>query len=195
MSMHWKPEANAKPVVLGKSRIRRDPVQLQPQAPIRKTIRRTNEQEMWFGVTGVLLITAAIVAATVGISIATYTRFDPVAAAQERRFSQCYNAVGPNCVVSGDTISISGAKVQIAGLDAPGIQAARCDSERSQGIQAALRLADLLNSGRVTVSGTFRDRAGREVRKVRVKDRDVADAMIDAGVAHAYGDAPRNWCR
>jgi len=28
-----------------------------------------------------------------------------------------------------------------------------------------------------------------------VKDRDVASAMIDAGVAHAYLGAPRNWCR
>ena len=196
MSMHWKPEGKAKPVVMGKSRIRRDPVQLEPQTPsARKTVRRTSEQEMWFGVTGVLLMAGAIVAATVGISIATYTKIDAASAAQERRFNQCYNAVGPNCVVDGDTISVGGVRMQIAGLDSPGIQSARCESERSQGIVAALKLADLLNGGRVTISGSFRDRTGREVRTVRVKDRDVASAMIDAGVAHAYLGAPRNWCR
>jgi endonuclease YncB( thermonuclease family) len=194
MSMHWKPESNAKPVVLGKSRIRRDPVPLEIKPTLHKAPRLTSEQEMLFGVAGILLLAACLVAAIVGISWATWFRDDSNAAAQSARFGQCYNAIGPNCVVDGDTIYLGGTRITIAGLEAPGIQSARCDTERDKGIDAAVQLQALLNSGSVTVSRTFRDDYGRNVSTVTVKGRDVAAKLIDAGVAREYQGTPKNWC-
>jgi endonuclease YncB( thermonuclease family) len=159
-----------------------------------RTAVRSREQEMWFGIAGVLLFAAAITAATVGISAATLFNADPAAEAQAARFNQCYNADGPNCVLDGDTIYVRGVKVTVAGMVAPQIQDARCDAERSRGIDAAVRLADLLNSGRVTVSGPFRDPYGRNVRKVEVKGRDVGTAMINAGVARTFDGLNKGWC-
>ncbi len=49
-----------------------------------------------------------------------------------------------------------------------------------------MRLADLLNSGKVTVSTPFRDPYGRVVRKVQVGGDDVGKTLIDAGVAREY---------
>ena len=57
-----------------------------------------------------------------------------------------------------------------------------------------MQLANLLNSGRVTVSGTFRDEFGRDVRKVQVKGVDVAGTLISAELAREYGSKTRPWC-
>jgi len=84
--------------------------------------------------------------------------------------------------------------VGIAGGEGPKRRDAARPAARTQGIAAAVRLADLLNSGRVTVSGTFRDASGREVRKVAVKGEDVAGTMISAGVAREYGSERGSWC-
>ena len=192
MSMHWKPEVT-KPVALGKSRIRRDPVPLASPVALRKVPPRSDTKETWFGVAGVLVIAATLVIATVGIAVATYSKFDPSVAAEASRFGQCYNG-GPNCVLSGDTIYVGSARVEIAGMEAPGIQGARCEAERTRGIEAAVQLANLLNSGRVTVSGTFRDEFGRDVRKVQVKGVDVAGTLISAELAREYGSKTRPWC-
>lgn len=192
MSKPWnpgKPSAAVKP-----SRIRREPVRLESDVPARRVARRSDEQETWLGVAGVLLFAAALVVVIVGISVATFSKYDPAAAAKARRFAQCYDADGPNCVLDGDTIYVAGAKVEIAGLEAPQIQRARCPAERTQGIDAAVRLQNLLNSGRVTVSRPIRDADGREVRKVLVKGHDVRDAMIGAGVARRYDGKNKGWC-
>ena len=85
-------------------------------------------------------------------------------------------------------------KVEIAGVEAPQIQDARCDAERSRGIDAAVRLADLLNSGKVSVGAPFRDPYGRAVRKVQVDGEDVAGTMVEAGVAREYDGKPQGWC-
>jgi micrococcal nuclease len=192
VSKHWKP--GKKTVELAPaarpSRIRRDPPPVE-----RKVEPRTDEEEVWFGVAGVLLIAAVLAALTVGIGVATFSRYDPsAAAANAAQFDQCYNSDGPNCVLDGDTIYVAGEKVQIAGMEAPKIQGAQCDGERSRGISAAVQLADLLNSGRVTVSGTFRDPYGRDVRKVQVNGQDAGKAMIDAGVARRYNGKQKAWC-
>ena len=85
-------------------------------------------------------------------------------------------------------------KVTIAGVEAPQIQDARCDAERNSGIDAAVRLADLLNSGKVSVSAPFQRHGGRTVRKVRVNGEDVGVALIDVGVAREYDGGRRSWC-
>ncbi|MEO8454127.1 MAG: thermonuclease family protein, partial [Sphingomicrobium sp.] len=188
MSKHWTPR---KPTVVLRpaqrpSRIRRDPVRLEPALDPVKAEANALEREMRGGVAGVLLFAAALAVLVIGISAATIFHDDPGAAARAARFGQCYNADGPNCVVDGGTISIGGKTVAIAGIEAPQIQGARCADERAQGIEAAVRLVDLLNSGNVTVSTLFRDPYGRMVRKVRVGGDNVGKTLINAGVAREY---------
>lgn len=186
-------------VALRSSRIRREPVQLETTRPltkaeIEKAEARSREIEIWGGVAGVVLFAAGIVALTFGISAATIFKNDPAAAAAAARFNQCYNAEGSSCVLDGDTIRIDGKRVEIAGIAAPAIVDAQCPEERSRGIDAAVRLADLLNGGNVTVGAPIRDAYGREVRKVQVGDEDVGDSLIDAGLARKYDGTPQEWC-
>jgi micrococcal nuclease len=193
VSKHWNPRKPS--VALKPSRIRRDPVRLVSDVPsARRTVRRTDDQETWFGIAGVLSLAAVIVTTIVGISVATFSKYDPAEAAKAARFGQCYNAEGPNCVLDGDTIYFGREKVVIAGITAPEIQGAHCDAERSRGVDAAVLLVDLLNSGNVTVSRTFNDEYGREVRKVLVKGKDVRDAMLVAGAVQKYKGMRRKWC-
>jgi endonuclease YncB( thermonuclease family) len=197
--MHSK--IRRKTVAVRPSRIRREPVRLQNIAPplskaeLEKAVARSRKLEVWGGVGGVLLFGAGLAVAIVGISAATIFRdSDPAAAAQAARFVQCYSTDGSNCVLDGGTVYVAGEKVAIAGIEAPQIQDAQCDDERNRGIGAAVRLADLLNSGKVTVSRSFRDSYGRDVRKVKVNGEDVGAAMIDAGVAREYDGKQPDWC-
>lgn len=194
--MHWKPAK--KTVELGPparpSRIRRQPIQLNPNVPVKRE-RPSNyrERELFFGIAGILFFGAAIAAGVIGLSIYTVFRDDPDAAARAARFGQCYNAEGPNCVLDGDTIYVGGQRVEIAGIEAPKILDARCDEEHDRGILAATQLAMLLNSGPVTIGAPFSDQTGRVVRKVEVKGRDVALTMISRDVAH-QADSGLRWC-
>lgn len=188
MSKHWKPgkktvELNPAP---RPSRIRREPVQLNPNVPA-KPQRPINyrEIELYGGIAGILLFAALIAAMIIGLAIFTVFRDDPAADARALQFSQCYNAQGPNCVLDGDTIYVDNKRVEVAGIDAPGIADAKCDAEHDRGIAAATELAMILNSGPVTLGEPFRDSlTGRTVRKVEVKGRDVAPRMIADDVAH-----------
>ena len=168
---------------------------LESSARVKEAEINSREREVWSGIAGVLLFAFAIVIVTIGISVATISRDDPAAAARTAQFGQCYNAQGPNCVLDGDTLYVAGVKVEIAGLEAPRIRDARCANERDRGIEAASRLADRLNGGRVTVSGIVPGRDGREVRKVQVGGHDVGKAMIEAGLAHGdAGSSRQPWC-
>ena len=188
MSKHWKPgkktvELNPAP---RPSRIRREPVQLNPNVPARPQ-RPINyrEIELYGGIAGILLFAALIAAMIIGLAIFTVFRDDPAADARALQFSQCYNAQGPNCVLDGDTIYVDNQRVEVAGIDAPSIADAKCDAEHDRGIAAATELAMILNSGPVTLGEPFRDSlTGRTVRKVEVKGRDVAPRMIADDVAH-----------
>lgn len=179
------------------SRIRRkmpllaEPV-LDPRDEKQRELRK-RELEMWGGVTGVVLFATAIAMLVVAIGAFTFFRSDPEAEARAKRFNQCYNATGPNCVLDGNTIYIQRERVQIAGLESPRIQGAECAAERAKGVSAAVALADLLNRGKVTANPAFRDAQGREVRKVAVNGEDVAATMIDAGVARKPGETA-DWC-
>ena len=188
-----------KRVAVRASRIRREPVRLEPvremsAAELRRAEARARDREMWGGVAGMAMFAAAIAAAAVAIGVATFFRYDPNAAAKAARFEQCYAAEGGNCVVDGDTIYVGGEKMQIAGIEAPPIQDAKCDAARTRGIDATTRLADLLNSGNVTVSRAFRDFTGRSVRHVLVNGDDVGKTMIDAGIAREAGTPAPDWC-
>jgi endonuclease YncB( thermonuclease family) len=111
-------------------------------------------------------------------------------------FSSCKWGGGTNCVVDGDTFWIGGAKVRIAGIDAPETHDYRCAAELALGDRATAKLQALLNSGAVTMSGIGRDRDvyGRLLRNVQVNGADVGEAMVGAGVARVYGGGRRSWC-
>lgn len=182
-----------KPGAPTKSRIRREPVPIAPKVDLAKAAAISSEREVWGGVAGVLTFAGALVVLAVAISAATIFHDDPAAAARAARFGQCYNS-GPNCVIDGGTIRVAGHKIAIAGVDAPQIQDARCEDERGRGIDAAVRLAELLNGGRVTVGAPFRDAAGREVRKVAVGGEDVGQALVDADVVREPDGTRQDWC-
>jgi endonuclease YncB( thermonuclease family) len=111
-------------------------------------------------------------------------------------FSYCKRGGGTNCVVDGDTFYLNGAKVRIAGIDAPETHDYGCQSELELGNQATEMLHSFLNSGAVTMTGIDRDRDvyGRLLRNVSVNGEDVGEAMISAGVARAYAGGRRSWC-
>jgi len=186
VSKQWSPRKQT--VQLAPSRIRRQPVPVQkaPEPP-------SPEREVLGGIAGITLFAVALAVLILGVSIATIIHTDPNAAARAARFGQCYDAEGSNCVLDGNTIYIQGQKIEIAGVVAPKIQGAQCDDERSRGIDSAVRLADLLNSGKVTVGASVREPDGQLRTRVEVGGNDVATAMINAGMARAYGNTD-GWC-
>ena len=149
---------------------------------------------MWSTAAGIVLFALVCAAPTLGIS-ETASHRTAVETPHAGQFGNCYNRGGPNCVLDGDTIYFKGQKVEVAGVDAPEIETAGCPEEVKRGIEAAGRLADLLNSGKVTIAGAERGTDGQLLRKVKVNGRDVGNAMISAGLAHKYGGGPRSWCR
>jgi micrococcal nuclease len=195
VSKHWNPSRPTVELRPKASRIRRQPVRLSETIAADKprTAVRTREQEMWGSIVGVLLFAVLIVVAIAGIAVATIVHEDPGANARAKQYDQCYTGA-PNCVADGGTIYVAGEKVVIAGIDAPQIRGAQCPEERTRGIDAAVRLANTLNSGSVTLGAPFLDSSGRQVRAVEVKGRDVGQWMIGAGLAREYLGARQNWC-
>ena len=195
MSKHWKqPSRNS--IAVRPSRIRRDPPPRMPtEAELQQADAQKRERELWSGVTGVLIFALGIAVVAIAIGAVTYSNLDPAAAAREAaRFRQCYNG-GTNCVLDGDTIYFNRQKVEIAGIEAPLIKGASCSNEKLRGIDAAVGLAQLLNSGEVTVSNPFSDQYGRTVSNVAVDGKDVAKAMISSHLAKEYIGEKRTWCR
>ncbi len=190
MKQQFKPGRQT--VALNQSRIRRAPVRIQPQVPVKKAQPRTREQELWAGVAGIVLLAAACFALIMGVS--AITRSSAAPSAPPPRFNHCYNGAGPDCVWDGDTINLNGERVEIAGMDAPEIRGSACTEESRSGIAAAVRLRELLNSGEVKVMGTERGTDGRLLTRLDVGGRDLAAAMIAQGVAREYAGGPRSWC-
>jgi micrococcal nuclease len=189
VSKQWKPGKQT--VELRPSRIRREPVR--PQAPVKAI---SPEREIWMTVFGVALFAIVSAAIIFGFSeITSHRASDKAEQADDARFGQCYNHMGPNCVIDGDTAYIAGEKVEIAGMNSPGIVGANCDAERSRGIAAAVQLVEILNGGTVTLGGSVHGRDGRMLRSVSVDGRDVGRAMVAAGVVRDPDQGPTSdWC-
>ena len=168
------------------------PVDIDPRKA-RALEAEARKREIRYGVLGVLAIAAVLAAVVIGISAATFSKYDPAAAAAAR-WGQCYNGDRTHCVLDGGSIYFEGDKVQIAGVAAPRIQGGACDAERSRGIDAATRLAELLNGGKVTVGAPFRDAYGRAVSKMQVGGQDVSETMISADVVRRYDGDKQDWC-
>ena len=98
-------------------------------------------------------------------------------------------------VIDGDTFSLNGTRIRVAGIDAPETHPARCPYEAQIGAAATQKLADLLRGRPLWVSGLKTDRYGRAVAVVRVNGEDVANAMIGSGLVRNYdGKQRQRWC-
>ena len=98
-------------------------------------------------------------------------------------------------VIDGDTFSMGGQRIRVAGIDAPETHPPRCMEESRLGLAATQKLEQLLGSGTVTMSGAGHDQYGRELRSVQVNGQDVGAAMISAGLARSYdGKKRQGWC-
>jgi endonuclease YncB( thermonuclease family) len=193
VSKHWKPGKKAvdlQPEVRP-SRIRRDPVA--SQSVVRKVRWHSREWEIGVAVIGITLFALAIFVVTVGFSAITGDK-DGNGAAQAQRFGSCDGEGGPNCVIDGDTIRVAGVTVDIAGMQTPQIEAPRCPEEQRRGAQAADRLIQLLNSGKVTLGESVPEADGQSRHKVAVDGQDVGAAMIREGLARESGIGRISWC-
>jgi micrococcal nuclease len=98
-------------------------------------------------------------------------------------------------VIDGDTFSMGGQRIRVAGIDAPETHPPLCMEEARLGLAATQKLRELLGSGTVTVSGAGHDQYGRELRSVQAGGQDVGVAMISAGLARRYdGKKRQGWC-
>jgi endonuclease YncB( thermonuclease family) len=183
VSKHWKP--NKPTVELAPSRIRRAPERKQT------IVRRSDGEELWFGVVGVVIVAAVLAIAIVAIGVVTIVR---ATTKPDRSFQQCYSAGGRDCVLDGDTLILARERVDIAGMIAPSVNGAACKAERERGIAASVALSNLLRSGNAEVAAPYRNPFGREVRLVKVDGRDVANRMIDAGHARRDEGQSVDWC-
>ena len=191
MSKPWKPGKETVP--LRPSRIRRDP--LRPDKLDKVEAKPwSREREMWGAFAGVVLIAAACAALMVGVSQVTNSGNRAEAASAAPQFDHCLNANQPDCILDGDTFFIGGERVEIAGIDAPEIRSSGCPEESRRGIQAAVRLKNLLNRGPVTLANARRDADGQLVREVDVQGIDVGTAMVAGGFARSAASAPGSWC-
>src|SRR6266513_1702950 len=89
-------------------------------------------------------------------------------------------------VIDGDTFILNATRIRVAGIDAPETHPARCAEEARLGQAATQKLAELLRGRPLWISWLRPDRYGRSVGIVRVGGKDVADAMISAGLARNY---------
>jgi micrococcal nuclease len=100
-------------------------------------------------------------------------------------------------VVDGDTIrSPAGIRYRLLGFDAPEIFHAQCDSEYSLGMRAKARLEDLIAGGnaRLVESGKL-DRYARALAVLTINGRDVAETLVQEGLARRYfGRRRQSWC-
>ena len=107
-------------------------------------------------------------------------------------------------VVDGDTIdavvppSRERQRYRLIGFDTPETHYARCDAERALGERATRRLEDLVRGTgvRIDVQGASKDRYGRGLAKLSVREEDVGRILIREGLAVAYsGRGQRiDWC-
>lgn len=131
-----------------------------------------------------LILSAAILLATVS-----------VADAQRRTIR----------VIDGDTIKASNlrATVRIAGYDSPEIRkdirsGYRCEKELELGLRAKAKLEELVTPPNVVVVKRTRafDEYGRRLAVVTINGHDVANIMVDQGMAREWGPGMTRpkWC-
>jgi endonuclease YncB( thermonuclease family) len=79
-------------------------------------------------------------------------------------------------VIDGDTLSIAGARIRLAGIDAP-------ERGQAQGQDATSHLRHLLSAGEVQIVPLTYDKYGRIVARVICEGRDICRQMVIDGYA------------
>lgn len=96
-------------------------------------------------------------------------------------------------VLDGDTIAVGRERIRIIGLDAPETFDARCPAEKALGDRATTAMRQMVTQGvRIERAGN-KDRYRRTLARVYFQGRDVADIMVERGLAMPY-DCPRGRC-
>ena len=100
-------------------------------------------------------------------------------------------------VVDGDTVNLAGQSIRLVGFDTPETYRAECASERRLGDAATDRLRDLLARASSAQLAYLprRDQYGRDLARLMLDGRDVADIMVGEGLARRYSGGQRqSWC-
>lgn len=110
-------------------------------------------------------------------------------------FAFCGRSGLNNCVADGNTFWMKGVKTQLAGIDVPQIDRARCMEERQRGFVAKVRLRDMLNAGAFDVASSG-DAAGQATERKRLSRSGVsfADQLVREGLAHPVSAKNQSWC-
>ncbi|MBS7703254.1 thermonuclease family protein [Chelatococcus asaccharovorans] len=102
--------------------------------------------------------------------------------------------------LDGDTIAVGRERIRIIGLDAPETFDARCPAEKRLGDRATAAMRQMVAQGVSIERAGAKDRYRRTLARVHFRGRDVADIMIERGLAMPYdclaGYCPRriDWC-
>lgn len=102
-------------------------------------------------------------------------------------------------VYDGDTVALKcGAEkitARLLGFDTAEATSPQCDAEKAHADKATARLRALSGAGRLTFAGDERDKYQRLLVTMKVDGVDVAQTMIDEGLAVPYAGAKRiDWC-
>ena len=83
--------------------------------------------------------------------------------------------------------------VRIFNIDAPEMEG-RCTYETDLARQAKIRLAEILQGGRVEILRQGTDRYGRTLAAIRVEGQDVGDILVGQGLARTWAGRREPWC-
>lgn len=98
------------------------------------------------------------------------------------------------CVVDGDTFWLKGEKIRVEGYDSPEMGEPKCARPAAGAVEARSALAQLLNSGEVSLDRSGHDKYGRTLARVSVDGVDITRAMINAGHGRRYSPGQKPWC-
>lgn len=104
-------------------------------------------------------------------------------------FAFCGMSGFNNCVASGDTFWLKGAKVRIAGIVVPQTDNARCLNERQKGFAAKVRLRDMLNGGAFDVAP-----ASSDAKVISRSGSSFGQQLIREGLAYPATAKNQSWC-
>lgn len=110
-----------------------------------------------------------------------------------------------HCVNDGDTLRIAYRSYRIGDLDTPETgKKAKCDAERDKAEAVKRLVATMLSQAHMLKVTTYvhplkqeeaRDKYGRILSKVEIDGHDLAELLIENGLAHHYdGTTKQPWC-
>lgn len=103
-------------------------------------------------------------------------------------FAFCGRSGLNNCVADGNTFWMKGVKMQLAGIDVPQTDRARCMEERQRGFTAKVRLRDMLNAG------SFQVASAGNASTISRSGVSFADQLVREGLARPASARNQSWC-